>query len=135
MKLNYFWDVIFNYDNEEWNAVNRFNIKSVKNIDLKLIPLREEVALMQDVNLKIQSIGTLMQIAQIDPESAKVRVDVDRAFSDMRKIPMMKNIIRDDQTSMILRQQMMQMRQQQAQAQAQQGQQNSQQEQGDNEQG
>ena len=135
LKLNYFWDVIFNYDNEEWNAVNRFNIKSVKNIDLKLIPLREEVALMQDVNLKIQSIGTLMQIAQIDPESAKVRVDVDRAFSDMRKIPMMKNIIRDDQTSMILRQQMMQIRQQQAQAQAQQGQQNSQQEQGENEQG
>ena len=117
LKLNYFWDVIFNYDNEEWDAINRFNIKSVKNIDLKLIPLREEVALMQDVNLKIQSVSQLLQVAQIDPESAKVRIDVDRFFADMRKIPMMKNVIRDDATSMALRQQMAQMRQQQAQAQ------------------
>ena len=129
LKLNYFWDVIFNYDNEELSYINRFNIKSIKNIDLKLIPLREEVALMQDVNLKIQAVGSLMQIAQIDPESAKVRVDIDQAFSDMRKIPMMRKIIRDDQTSMLLRQQMAQQRQQQAEMQAQQQQQNSQQEQ------
>lgn len=135
MKLNYFWDVIFNYDNEEWDAVNRFNIKSVKNIDLKLIPLREEVALMQEVNLKVQTLMSLMQIAQLDPETAKVRNDVDSIYSELRQnLPMMRKFIRSDEASMILRQQMMQMRQQQAQAQ-QQAQQNSTQEQGENRQG
>lgn len=118
LKLGYFWDVIFDYDNENINSLNRLNIKKIKNISLTLLPLREEIALMQDVNLKIQSVASLMQIAQIDPESAKVRVNVDKLFSDMRKIPMMKGVIRDDESSMELRQQIAEMQQQQMQQQS-----------------
>lgn len=113
LKLDYFWDVIFDYDNEDIEAINRFNIKSIKNVDLKLIPLREETAMMQDINLKIQSISMLMQVAQIDPESAKARLNIDRLIASVGDIPMMKDIIRDDQSTSIIRQQMMQMAQQQ----------------------
>lgn len=122
LKIAFFWDLLFDYDDEYTTGKGRFNIKSVKNMEFLFVPLREEVYQMQDMNLKLQALNNIMQIAQIDPESARSRINIDKLLSLASEMQILQKVVRTDleaaEEKQIMQQQAMMQQQMQQEQQA-----------------
>jgi hypothetical protein len=115
IKLGLFWDFLFDYDDEGKTKENMYSIKSIKNIELKIMPLREQVAMDNDFQFKYSKITQMLQLAQFDPLTSQGRVDIDALFETLAKNPELSKVIRSKQASEIVKQDIMQKQQAQQQ--------------------